>query len=170
MRALAFAKKLAEHRRDGGRVGLLVVSLHDWQAGTWFERSPEVFRIVLPDDLAVDAADWSPALAVDVLLCGKAPDSVFYAAASALINAGAVSVWGEFEDGAYRLSRLSTGKVLAVEGPYPVAKLGAVLRLFRPAALALRLGGYGSRVFDSVRDAMFGELLVELRGALAEAG
>lgn len=169
-RSLAFAKKLAEHRRSGGRVGLLVISLHDWKAGQWFENSPEVFRVVLPDDLPVDAADWSVCLALDVLLCGSADDVAFSAAVRFVLAAGAVSVWGDYADGVHRLEALSTGSVVAVDGPYPVAKLGAVLRSFRSAALALRLGGYGSRVFDSVRDAMFGALLAELRGALAEAG
>ena len=169
-RALAFAKRLADHRRAGGRVGLLVVSLHDWQAGLWFEGAPEVFRVVLPDDLSVDTADWSVCLALDVLICGSADDAVFNAVVRGALEAGAVSAWGDFNNGVHRLEVLSTGSVIAVDGPFPLAELGAALQLFRPAALALRIGGYGSRVFDAVRSAMFGALLAELQGALVEVG
>ncbi len=169
-RALAYAKAVADRRRAGERIGLLVVSVHGWDAGKWFEGSPEVCRVLLPADTAVESADWSVCLALDVLVCGDADDAVFCAVVRAILAAGAVSCWGEFSDGVHRVAVLGTGKVVAVEGPVPVHKLGAALRLFRPAALALRIGGYGSRAFDAVRAAMFGPLLAELNASLCEAG
>lgn len=166
---MAYAKAVAERRRNGERVGLLVVSVHDWNAGKWFESSPEVCRVMLPTDLEVDAADWSVCLALDVVLCGAANDEVFYSAVRSAISAGAVSCWGEFADGVHRLALIGRQKVVAVEGPYPVNKLGAVLRAFRNEALALRIGGYGSRAFDAVRAAMFGPVLADLNAALRGA-
>ena len=169
-RALAYAKAVAGRRRNGERVGLLVVSLHGWKDGLWFDGRPEVCRVMLPDDLAVADAEWSVCLALDVLVCGSASDEVFNEAVRAVVAAGAVSVWGEFADGVHRLSLIGDGKVVAEDGPVPVAKLGALLRAWRPAAMALCLGGYGSRVFDPAREALFGPLLAELRAALAEDG
>lgn len=164
-RALAYAKAVADRRRAGERVGLLVVALHDWQAGTWFDR-PEVCRVVLPDDVAVDAADWSICLALDVVVCGSAPDAVFFDAVRAVIAAGAVSVWGDFADGICPLGCTPAGSVVAMQPGVPAGKLGAAVRDWRASALALRVGGYGSRVFDAARDAMFGPLLSDMRGAL----
>lgn len=167
-RALAYAKAVAERRRSGERIGLLVVSLHGWDDGKWFEGSPEVCRVMLPADTAVEDADWSLCLALDVLLCGPAPDGVFNAAALACLQHGAVSCWGEFADGVHRLAATRRGSLLAVDGPFPIRKLGAVLNAFRPAAIALGIGGYGSKIFDTVHAALFGDLLVELRAAVGE--
>ena len=50
-RPLAYAKDLAARRRNNERVGLVVVAVHDWEAGKWFEGRPEVARLVVPDDL-----------------------------------------------------------------------------------------------------------------------
>jgi len=166
---MGYAKAVAERRRAGERVGLLVVAVHDWSAGSWFEGRPEVCRVVLPDDLAVEAADWSVCLALDVVVCGSAGDAVFNAAVRAVLAAGAVSCWGEYSDGLHRLAAVGRRGVVAVDGPFPPAKLGAVLQAYRPTALALGIGGYGSRVFEATRAAMFGPLLAELHDSLAEA-
>lgn len=169
-RALAYAKAVADHRRAGERVGLLVVSVHDWNSGKPFVPSPEVCRVLLPAYMAVEAADWSVCLALDVLVCGDADDAVFCSVVRAVLAAGAVSCWGEFSDGVHRLATVGTGKVVAVDGPVQLNEFGAALRLFRTAALALRIGGYRSRAFDAVRAAMFGPLLAELSDSLCEAG
>lgn len=167
-RAMAYGKAVAERRRSGERIGLLVVSLHGWDDGKWFESSPEVCRVMLPADLAVDDADWSICLALDVLLCGTAPDDLFREAALACMRHGAVSCWGEFADGIHRLASTPMGAVVSVDGPFPIRKLGSVLNAFRPVAIALGLGGYGSKMFDAVHAAMFGDLVVELQAALSE--
>lgn len=169
-RAMAYAKAVAERRRNGERVGLLVVSLHGWKDGLWFDGRPDVCRVMLPADLAVADADWSVCLALDVLVCGSAGDEVFNDAVRAITAAGAVSVWGEFADGVHRLALIGRGKVVAVEGGWPVQKLGALLRDFRGLAMALRIGGYGSKVFDAARSAMFGQCLGELNAAVCESG
>jgi len=168
-RPLAHGKALAERRRAGERVGLLVVSLHDWKAGTWFVGRQEVSRVVLPADLAVCDADWSVCLALDVVVCGSATDAVFYDAVRAVVAAGAVSCWGDFDSGICRLDVLPAGSAVAVSDPLPAAKLGAALRHYRTTALALRLGGYKSRAFDAVRAALFGGLLGELQNSLVGA-
>ena len=152
MRPLAYARGLLARRRNNERVGLVVVSVHDWEAGKWFAGRPEVARLVVPDDLPLAEADWSVALALDVLVCGECPEPAFYAVCDALALAGAASVWGEFADGVWLLERAGRAWV-AVEGPYAVVKFGAALRLNRLAMLVMRRGMYGSRVFDAARQA-----------------
>ena len=160
-KALAYGKDLAARRRNNERVGLLVVALHDWDAGKWFEGRPEVARVLLPDDVLVADADWSVCLALDVLVCGEVPDALFYAACAALEKAGAASVWGDFSTGVCLIERVGQ-RFVAVDGPYPVEKLGAALRQHRSAAILLRLGMYASRVYDGARQAMLAPFLAAL--------
>lgn len=152
MRPLAYARGLLARRRNNERVGLVVVSVHDWEAGKWFDGRPEVARLVVPDDLPLAEADWSVALALDVLVCGECPEPAFYAVCDALALAGAASIWGDFADGLWLLERAGRAWV-AVDGPYSAMKFGAALRLNRLAMLVMRRGMYGSRVFDVVRQA-----------------
>lgn len=152
-KALAYSRALTERRARRERIGLVVVSLHDWEAGKWFDGRPEVERLVLPADVPVDAADWSVCLACDVLLCGTAPDAVLYAACAALEKFGAASLWGEFDDGIYRIDRCGKSWITD-DGPFAVARMGSAMREFRERALCFRIGMYGSRMFDSARDAM----------------
>jgi hypothetical protein len=150
-KALAYSRALTERRARRERVGLVVVSLHDWEAGKWFEGRPEVARLVLPADVLVDAADWSVCLACDVLICGDAPDALFYQVCDAL-EKFAASLWGEFETGIYRVERCGKSW-FSDDGPFEVARLGAALREFRVRAMCFRIGMYGSRMFDSAREA-----------------
>lgn len=158
----AYAKELVERRQNGERVGLAVVSLHDWKAGLWFDGRPEVVRVVVPADLPVATVDWSWALALDVVVCGAASDTDFYAACDALQAAGAASLWGEFADGVWLLER---GFRLwsAVDGPVALKTLPSSLRLHRTVMMMLRRGFYGSRVFDAARSA----LLQQIKGVAA---
>mgnify|MGYP001362128851 CR=1 FL=1 len=59
MRPLAYGNDVMERRARGERVGLLVVAVHDWDAGQWYAGRPEVCRVVLPSDLPIEAADWT---------------------------------------------------------------------------------------------------------------
>lgn len=163
---LAFSRDVIARRKDGVRIGLLVVSLHDWKGGSWLDGRPEVCRVVLPADLAVLNADWSVCLALDVLICGSAPDDVFYDSVRSVIRAGAVSCWGEFSEGVALLSELPSGAVVAVNDPVPANRLGAALRSYRTGALALGVGGYRSRVFDPAWTAMFSPLIAEIQSAM----
>jgi len=152
-RLLAYGKDVAEKRRQGQRIGLLVVVLHDWNAGMWFDGRPEVARVVLQSDIAAADADWSLVVALDVLVCGSAKDDVFYTACDALEKAGAASIWGDFNDGVHLLER--AGKTwISTDGPLPVQKLGAKLRQHREVMIMMRLGFYASRIFDDARRAL----------------
>lgn len=153
----AYAKELVERRRNGDRVGLVVVSLHDWKAGLWFAGRPEVVRVVLPSDTPVAQVDWSFALALDVVVCGAASDTDFYAACDALQAAGAASLWGDFSDGVWLLER-GIRLWSAVDGPFALKSLPPALRLHRTVMMMLRRGFYGSRVFDSARQAVLQQL------------
>jgi len=150
LKPLAYSKALVDKRKAGQRVGLLVVSVHDWDAGKWFEARAEVARVVLPTDVAVDAADWSVCLALDCIVTGAAVDGTFYEACAALKRCGAASVWGEFSDGFWLLEPAGR-RMVAVEGPYPLNRMGAVLRQHRETMMMLQLGFYGSRVFNAAR-------------------
>lgn len=157
LRPPAYGKELLARRAAGERVGLLVVALHDWDAGMWFDGRPEVGRVLLPEDTAVESVDWSVAMALDVLVCGSADDAVFYAACDALASAGAASVWGDFNDGIWLLER-ARRLWLAVDGPYDVRRLSGSLRLHREVMMMLRRGFYGSRVFDLARSAILKQM------------
>jgi hypothetical protein len=74
LRPLAYAKQVSARIASGERVGLLVVSLHCWSSGDWFMHRDDVARVVLPSDLPVERADWSIALARDVVVCGPVPE------------------------------------------------------------------------------------------------
>lgn len=150
---LAYAKDLAARRQSGERVGLLVVAVHDWEAGKWFETRTEVCRVLLPEDVAVGEADWSVALALDCVVCGRADDALFYSVCDALRRNGAASIWGDFADGIWLLEPVGK-RWLAVEGPYDLGRLGAALRSHRQVMMMLRKGFYGSRVFDAARQAI----------------
>ena len=152
-RPLAYGKDLLARRQAGDRVGLLVVSVHDWEAGTWFAGRPEVARVVLPDDVPVADADWSPCMALDCVVTGGAVDGIFYAVCAALRTCGAASVWGEFDDGLHLLEPVGK-RFVSVEGPVALPAFGAALRRHRAEAMWLRLGFYGSRIFDQARMAM----------------
>lgn len=153
LKPLAYSKSLIDKRQAGQRVGLLVVSVHDWASGKWFDDRAEVARVVLPPDVAVDAADWSVCLALDCIVTGAAVDGTFLEAGAALQRCGAASVWGEFADGFWLLEPVGR-RMAAVEGPYPLNRMGAVLRQHREAMMMLRLGFYGSRVFNAARLAL----------------
>lgn len=153
LRPPAYGKELVARRNAGDRVGLLVVALHDWDAGLWFDGRPEVGRVLLPEDTSVDSVDWSVAMALDVLVCGSADDVVFYAACDALAHAGAASVWGDFNDGIHLLERASR-LWFSADGPYDVRRLSSSLRWHREIMMMLRRGFYGSRVYDAARTAI----------------
>lgn len=152
-RALAYANDVAARRRGGERIGLLVVAVGDWEAGLWYDGRPAVARVVLPEDLSVAAADWSVVMALDVVVCGRCAEPLFYAVCAALERAGAASIWGEFEDGIWLLVR-ARKLWFATDGPFSIARFGAALRAHRGAAMALSIGFYGSRIFDAARAAI----------------
>lgn len=168
-RPLAYGKDLIALRRRGDRVGLLVVAVHDWEAGMQFAGRSEVARVVLPEDVPVAEADWSVAMALDVLVCGdSAPEVVFYDTCSALRKAGAASLWGGFEEGILLLDQLAgrswvTGFGHPYGGPYDGPRFSAALRGYRSLMMMLRDGFYGSRIFDGARQA----ILQSIRGVPA---
>lgn len=156
-KVLAYAKSVIDRRQSGARIGLLVVAVSDWEAGKWFESRPEVCRVLLTEEVAVDAADWSISLALDCVVCGHADDARFYSVCNALRRAGAASIWGEFDDGIWLLEPVGK-RWLAVEGPYHLGRLGAALRSHREVMMMLRKGFYGSRIFDGARQAILQSL------------
>lgn len=155
-RPLAFAAELAARQAADERVGLLLVSVDDWEGGADLLWRPGVARVVVPEDLPTDRADWSCVAGLDVLVCGAAAAERFDAAVLATMQAGAASVWGEMADGVWRLefwphrSPYYAGANWPERG-LPVAKLGAALARHRRTAILFAEGFYGSAAFEGVR-------------------
>lgn len=165
LKPFAYGRNVAARRRNNERVGLLVVALHDWNSGMWFAHRKEVARVVLPVDVNVSEVDWSLVLALDVVICGSAPEPVFFEAAAAAIKAGAASVWWECSVGIQRLQMVD-GEWCG-DAPLAPEKLGAAIRRHRESAILLREGFYGSRIYASARDALI-DSMSGLRELLTE--
>jgi hypothetical protein len=176
MKPLPYAKALRDRRHAGERIGLLVVSVHDWEAGKDLESLPNVARLVVPPDGLPHEFDWSCAVALDCLVCGDGAESVFYAAALMLMAARSASVWGLFADGVWLLEQGSPRwyrhGLVATEGPVLPGKLAAALRNHRERALLTRAGVYGTPLFDGARvalfDHIFGPLSAKAQAWVAE--
>lgn len=156
-RAPAYAREVSARRQAGERVGLLVVSVHDWQAGRWFDGRPEVARVVIAEDQPLHSVRFDCAHALDVLLCGAGSAADFNKAADALAKAEPASVWAEYEDGVHRMERTSCGW-LAVEGPLPVQWLARAIQTHRAWCLMRGEGIYGRPVFAAARLAAYAQV------------
>ena len=164
----AFAKPLIARRRLGERIGLLVVSVHDWDAGKDVAARSGTARIVVDEVDLPHELDWKCAVALDCLIVGDCDTSVFYATATMLYAAGAASIWAVFPDGVWRLERWVAASFpcgfSAVDGPVPPEQLGRALSVHRDWCLMTRRGVYGTKLFDAPRAALFHQLF----GVLAE--
>lgn len=150
----AYAKDVIARRRNGDRIGLLVVAIHDWQAGKWFEDRPEVSRVVVPEDLPLTAIRFDCAYALDVLLCGSASNDDLCVVADALSKAEPASVWAEYDSGIWRIEHTNSGW-LAIEGPFPLPWLAKAVHNHRSWCLMSGTGIYGRPVFAEARRAAF---------------
>lgn len=164
----AFGKPLIARRRLGERIGLLVVAVHDWEAGKEIAERSGTARIVVDAVDLPHELDWKCAVALDCLIVGDCDPAVFYAVATMLYAAGAASIWAEFTDGIFRLERwaspLCPMGFYADDGPVPAARLGVALAVNRSWALMRRAGVYGTKMYDPARDAEFAKAF----GPLAE--
>ena len=164
----AYARPLLARRKQGERIGLLVVALHDEHAGAEYVSRAHTARIQVTEDMLPHELDWSCAVALDCLLVGECSEPVLYAAATMLYAAGAASLWAEYPDGVYRLARWHTAccqfGFYACDGPVPPARLGAALAAHRAWCLMRREGVYGSELFDDSRAALFEQIFGTLSG------
>lgn len=149
----AYARELLEKRQQGKRIGLLLVSVDDWEGGWYLRDKPNVARVVCRPDLDLATADFSVAAGVDVLVCGDASAERLDTATLACLAAGAASVWGEYNDGLWRVTYWPhwSPHVLAEDGPVAPAALAAALAAFREVAVLLEQGFYGQPMFRPVR-------------------
>lgn len=162
---LAWGKALIARRKAGERIGLVIVAVHDWDAGAELAARPNTARVVVPEDKLPHELDWSPCVALDVIVMGECAEPAFWAAVTMLYAAGAASIWGCFEDGIWRLerwvSRLFPTGFYAAEGPFPEARLGGAIKRYRDWALMTRAGVYGTKLFDAARAAVFESIFGE---------
>jgi len=154
----AYARDVMARRSDGERIGLLVVSVHDWRAGKWFAHRPEVARVVVAPNQATDALRFDCAHALDVVICSN--DAEFFAVADAVQASEPASIWGEFGDGFYRLEKSRRGWV-SVDGPFSLAGLPRAVRDYRLLALAVVEGGYALPAFEKAREVFVQAVLSE---------
>lgn len=156
---LAWGKALMARRKLGERIGLLVVSVHDWDAGSDICARANTARVVVPDDKLPHELDWSPVVALDCLIVGDCADSVFWATVTMLFAAGAASIWGVFAGEVWRLerwaSKLCPQGFFAADGPVPESRLGLALQINRDWSLMTRAGVYGTAMFDAARTAAY---------------
>lgn len=170
----AFGKPLLARRKLGERIGLLVVGVHDWDAGKRLAERSGAVRVVVDIDQMPHELDWSCSVALDCLIVGDCDESVFYAAATMLYAAGAASLWGEFEGGIYRLdrdpSKYSCWGFVCVDGAVGDGGLGRALASYRSWALMRSAGVYGTKLFDAARasefDKAFGPLAAKAQAWL----
>lgn len=157
--AVAYGKEIIGRRSLGERIGLLVVSLHDWGAGLELCSKPGVARVVVAKDRLPHELDFSCVVGLDCLLVGDCDERVFYAAATMLYAAGAASIWGEYPDGIWPLERCNSkafpGGFYAEGEPVPLKRLARALSLHRDWALLTGSGVYGTRAFALARLAAF---------------
>ena len=158
-RPLAYAADLLAARRSGTRIGLLVVSVHDWRAGKYLLERSGTARVVVAPDHMPHELDWSSVVALDCLFVGQCADPVFWAAITMAAAAGAASLWGDFSDGIYRLSHCSRAVIpsgfYAADGPFESVCMGRALRNYRDFALMAWRDSYASQAFDMARSAAF---------------
>lgn len=158
-RSPAYARDVVTRRNQGERIGLLVVAIHDWKAGRWFQGRPEVARVVVTEDQKPDQMRFDCAHALDVVLCGSCTAQELQAVASAVSLWEPASLWGEFEAGICRIDRVGKASWYAVGEPVAVRDLARAVRNYREAALAAGEGIYGSGVFLGARKAALQSLL-----------
>lgn len=156
---VAYGKEIIGRRKLGERIGLLVVGLHDWNAGLALCSKPGVARVIVAEDDLPHELDFSCAVGLDCLIVGDCDERVFYAAATMLYAAGAASIWGEYPDGAWRLERWSSKccpeGFYAADGPFSAGRLARALSLHRDWALMTAEGVYGTAAFAPARLAVF---------------
>jgi hypothetical protein len=161
-------RPLIGRRKAGERIGLLIVSVHDEAAGRELALRSGTAHIQVRVDMLPHELDWSCAVALDCVILGTCSQALFYATATMLYAAGAASIWGEFDDGIWRLERWHSASCptgfYADDGPVPLSRLGEALAFHRSWALMRRAGVYGTELFDAARDAEFSKIF----GPLAE--
>jgi hypothetical protein len=160
LRQPAFANQLREKREAGERVGLAVVSVHHWDCGDFFVERGDVFRVVVPPDMAPAGVDYSILQGLDVLICGTSWPPMYMACRGAM-SANAASVWAELADGICRVEHTSwcrAGELIEASGRYPKQVYGSVLRAYRNMMILSGDGIYGTEPFALLRSRMLERL------------
>lgn len=158
-RAPAYGLDLLETRRSGARVGLVVIGVHDWDAGQEVAARSGTARLVVPVDSLPHDLDWRCVTALDCLFLGECDEAVFYAAVTMAHAAGAASLWALYAGEIWRLERwrspLCPMGFYAADGPFPPARLAQTVANYRRYALLAAHDAYADRLFDGARQAQF---------------
>lgn len=155
-RPLAYGIPVMEKRAAGERIGLLLVSVDDWHGGEFFSGKPAVERVCVPEDFDVSVGDWSVCAGLDCLVCGFGDSPRFDATVLMCMQAGAASVWAEFDAGIVRLDFWRHAAPFYVPACAAVSheRFGSALASFRDVALLLEEGFYGNPAFQPMRAAL----------------
>lgn len=166
-----YARDLVKARQAGELVSLCIVG-SGWDAGKYFEDDAEVARVVVLDDMCLDAVRWNFLAGLDVLVAPgeDTPDARYHALILAAFEHQANSLWAEFEGGVFRCF-CAHGRCFAQQGPVPLSLLARAVRYWRTHQLLGRIGAYADDCWDGERDDIVRqvETAVEAKRALRMA-
>lgn len=154
LKAPAYARDVLAMKQSGQRIGLLVVSVHDWDAGKDLADKPGVARIVIPQDLPPEGADLSLLTALDVLLVGE-DSPAFWMAVRGAFAWRAATVWIDDKDDVLRLTDYPT---LTTMQRAPRSRLAHALTAHRDGMLLSREWPYDQPVFEPARQSLMRRL------------
>ena len=153
----AYARALTERLATGAPVALVVIAVHDWQAGRMVAERPGVVRLVIPPDVAAAEVDLSLLAGHDVLIVGG--DLVPFLTLSLLaLRAQALSVWGEYEDGICRAALLPSGRLVTTQTLPDADALLQALPALRVVAAIAGDGIFAEPAFRPARAAAIGQI------------
>jgi hypothetical protein len=154
----AYARKLLERQAAGEPVRLVILVLRDWSACKLMEERAGVVRLVMPPDAEVADLDLSMLFGLDVLVIGEAAtDADFLSVLRLALASGAGSVWGDYDEGLFRVEPCGRGVLAKDHAAHPDAVLD-LLPALRLGRLLMRDGVYGSELFREARLAAVGEV------------
>ena len=161
LKAPAYARDVLAKKQSGQHIGLLVLSVHDWEAGKDLAEKPGVARIVIPDDLPPEGADLSVLAGLDVLVTGEDTPS-FWMAVNGAFAWRAATVW---VDDASDVLLLTSSPRLSTMRRVSRTRFAAELSSLRETMLLCRDAPYDSPVFDGARSALLNRFVGASQGA-----
>lgn len=155
----AFGREVLALREAGQRIGLLVVSVHDWRAGADLAKRENVARVVVPPDLPPEGCDLSLVCGLDVLVCGVEGAAHDMAIRGACAYRAA-SVWIDTRAGMQRVEVLAAGRrpIVGLE-LVPPGRFAAELAVRRELMLLCGDWPYDQPVFQPLRQQALARVL-----------
>lgn len=158
LKMLAYARDVLAMRERGERIGLLVLAVHDWNAGKWLAGKPNVARVVVPEDTPPEGCDLSLVFGLDVLVCGVDSPAFDMAVRGALAYRAA-SVWIETRQGLQRVEVMPASHMIIGFEVVPPVSFARTLAARRELMLATGDWPFDQPAFAPMRAAMLSRVL-----------